>query len=81
MTTVTIDLPDELARDAQRAGLLRDEVIARSLRQQLQTRRTDELFAAADRMAAINEPAVMSPEQIAEAMRLMGAERCPQSAR
>ena len=75
MTTVQITLPDQLAQEAQRAGLLSPEIIERMLREQLKTQHVDELFHAMDRMAAIDTPAAMSPEEVAEEIRLMRAER------
>lgn len=75
MTTVQITLPDQLVQEAQRAGLLSPRAIERWLREQLKARRVDELFSAMDRMAVVDEPAVMSPEEIAEEVRVMRAER------
>lgn len=75
MTTIQITLPDQLAQEAQRAGLLNPEIIERVLREQLRTKHVDELFAAMDRMAAIGAPAAMSPEEVAEEFRAMRAER------
>lgn len=75
MTTVQITLPDQLAQEAQRAGLLTPATVERWLRAQLKARHVDELFAAMDRMAATEEPAAMSPEEVAEEIRAMRAER------
>lgn len=75
MTTVQITLPDQLVQEAQRAGLLSPRAIERWLPEQLKARHVDELFSAMDRMAAVDEPAVMSPEEIAEEVRVMRAER------
>lgn len=75
MTTVQITLPDQLAQEAQRAGLLSPLAIEHWLREQLKARHVDELFSAIDRMAAVNEPAAMSPEEVAEEIRAMRAER------
>lgn len=75
MTTVQITLPDQLAQEAQRAGLLTSDTIERMLREQLKTRHVDELFQAMERMAAIDTPAAMSPEEVAEEIRAMRAER------
>ncbi len=75
MTTVQITLPDQLAQEAQRAGLLSPAMLERWLRDQLKTQRVDELFAAIDRMAAVDEPAVMSPEEVAQEIAAMRAER------
>lgn len=79
MTTVQITLPDQLALEAQRAGLLSPATLARMLRQQLKAQRIDELFAAAERMAAVDEPGVMSPEDVAEDLRAMRAQRRAQA--
>ena len=75
MTTVQITLPDQLAQEAQRAGLLSSAQLERWLREQLKIQRVDELFAAMDRMAAIDEPAVMSPQEVAQEIATMRAER------
>ena len=74
MTTVQINLPDQLAQEAQRAGLLTPASLERILREYLKARKTDELFDAMDRMAAIDEPA-MTPEEIAEELHAMRAAR------
>ncbi len=81
MTTVQITLPDQLAQEAQRAGLLSQGAIERWLREQLRARQVSELFSAMDRMAAVDEPGTMSPEQIAEEIRAMRAERRGQTNR
>jgi hypothetical protein len=65
MTTVQITLPDQLAQEAQRAGLLSSARLEQWLREQLKTKQVDELFTALDRMAAVDEPPTMSPEEVA----------------
>lgn len=75
MTTVQITLPDQLAQEAQSAGLLSPARLERWLRDQLKAQRVDELFVAMDRMAAVDEPAVMSPEEVAREIAAMRAER------
>ena len=45
------------------------------LRDQLKTQRVDELFAAMDRMAAVDEPAALPPEEVVEEIAAMRAER------
>lgn len=75
MTTVQITLPDQLAQEAQRAGRLSPAKLERWLRDQLNAQRVDDLFAAMDRMAAVDEPAVMSPEEVAQEIAAMRAER------
>ena len=64
MTTLTIDLPDNLAKEAREAGLLDPEAIETLLRKAVRQKAVDELFDAMDRMAAVDEPAIMSPEEI-----------------
>ena len=81
MMTVQITLPDQLAQDAQRAGLLSSARLERWLREQLRTQHTDELFAAMDRMAAVDAPTVMSPEEVAQEIAAMRAERRADNAR
>lgn len=81
MTTVQITLPDQLAQEAQRAGLLSTAKLERWLRDQLDAQRVDELFAAMDRMAAVDEPAVMSPEEVTQELAAMRAERRTRNAR
>jgi beta-glucosidase len=46
MTTLTINLPDQLVKEAKDAGLLDAEAIEAMLREQLRRRGTDELFEA-----------------------------------
>ncbi|MES2090937.1 MAG: hypothetical protein V4532_13285 [Pseudomonadota bacterium] len=75
MTTVHITLPDQLAQEAQRAGLLSPARLEKWLRDQLQTEHANELFAAMDRMAAVDGPPVMSPEEVAAEMAAMRAQR------
>lgn len=75
MTTVQINLPDQLALDAQRAGLLSSSTLERWLRDQLQARQIDGLFEAMDRMDGVDSPAVMSPEEVAREIATMRAAR------
>jgi hypothetical protein len=75
MTTVQITLPDQLAQEAQRAGLLSPELLEKWLRDQLKAQHVDRLFSAMDSMAAVDEPGVMPPEAVAEEIATMRAER------
>jgi hypothetical protein len=79
MTTVQINLPDQLAQEAQRAGLLSSELLEKWLREQLKAQRVDQLFSAMDRMSAVNDPAILSPEAVAEEIAAMRAERRAQN--
>jgi len=63
MTTVQITLPDQLAQEAQRAGLLAPEKVEQMLREQLRAERIERLAQARRKLAA--EPlAPMTPEEI-----------------
>ncbi len=75
MTTVQITLPDQLAQEAQRAGLLSPARLEKWLRDQLKDQRVTELFSAMDRMAGVDEPATMLPEEMALEIARMRAER------
>ena len=75
MTTVQITLPDQLAQEAQSAGLLSQAAMEKLLREQLNIRRQDDFFAAMERMAQVTEPPTMSSEEVAEEIRAMRAER------
>jgi len=75
MTTVQIPLPDQLALEAERAGLLSSELLEEWLRKQLKARAAEELFAAMDKMSAVDDPSYMSPKEVAEEIRAVRAER------
>ena len=75
MTTIQLTLPDQLAQEAQRAGLLTPESLEEMLRRQLKAKAAEQLFAAMDRMAAVDDPTYMSPEEVAEEIRAMRAEK------
>ena len=75
MTTVKITLPDQLAQETQRAGLLSQATLERLLREQLQTQRQDGFFAAMERMEQVTQPPAMSPEEVAVEIRAMREER------
>ncbi len=54
MTQLTVNLPDDLAQSARKAGLLTDEAIEKLLRAAIARQLgIDELFAGMDRMAAV----------------------------
>jgi hypothetical protein len=81
MTTVQITLPDQLAQQAQQAGLLSPEMLEKWLREQLRAQRVEKLFSAMDRMAAVDDPAILSPEAVEEEIAVMRAERRAHSPR
>ncbi len=65
MTNVTVSLPDDLAQQAQSAGLLRPEALASLLREAMKKRQVDKLFATLDKLAAL-EPKLTEAEIDAE---------------
>lgn len=75
MTTVQITLPDELAQEAQQAGLLSPQALEAWLRERLKAQHVDAFFQAADRMGAVDDTIVLSPEAVAEEIVAMRAER------
>ena len=79
MTTIEITLSDELAQEARQAGLLSSERLEAWLRDQIRQRYVDDLFAAMDTMAGIDEPAAMSPGEVAGEIAEMRAERIRRS--
>lgn len=74
MTTLTIDLPDNLAKEAKDAGLLAPDVIETMLRENLRRRAIGGLFNAADKLAAANFPP-MTMKEIQEEVNAVRARR------
>jgi len=75
MTTVQITLPDDLAQEAQRAGLLSSESLQEWLRRQLKAKAAEKLFAMLDKLDAAGNEDYMSPEEVAEEIKAMRAEK------
>jgi hypothetical protein len=75
MTTVQIELPDQLAQDAERAGLLSPTALEELLREKLRVQSLQELLRVSDGIAAKNDLPYMSPEEVAEEIALMRAEK------
>ena len=74
MTTVQITLPDALAQEAARAGLLAPERIERILRERLRTDRIERLKAAQATLAS--EPlGPMTPEEISAEIEVYRSEQ------
>ena len=63
MTELRLKLPDTLAEEASKAGLLKPKAIEKLLREEIRRRAVNELFGAMDRMAAVEGPP-MSEEEI-----------------
>ncbi len=65
MTNITISLPDDLAQQAQAAGLLRPAALETLLREAMKRRDIDQLFASIEKLNAL-EPALTEQEIDAE---------------
>ncbi|MDE3091201.1 MAG: hypothetical protein KGJ80_17675 [Chloroflexota bacterium] len=74
MTTLKLTLPDRLAREADAAGLLNPNAIKRLLRTEIRRRRVAQLFNAADRLAAVDLPA-LTPAQVETEIQAVRAKR------
>lgn len=61
-----LDLSEALAHEARSKGLLESPAVERMLRAELKRSRVDQLFAAADRLAAQNLPPLAEAEVEAE---------------
>ena len=75
MATIQIELPDQIAQEAERAGLLSPEALEELLRQGLRRKSLDKLFESMDKIAAENDLPYMSPEEVAEEIKIMRAEK------
>jgi hypothetical protein len=65
MTNMTLSLPDDLAQQAQSAGLLRPEAVEALLREAMRKRQADQLFTTMDKLGKL-KPALMEAEIDAE---------------
>ena len=61
-----LNLSESLALEAKDKGLLEASAVERMLRAELKRNRVDQLFTAADRLAAQNQPALTEGEVEAE---------------
>ena len=68
MTTlhVQLTLPDRLAQEVEASGLLQPEALERLLRDELHRRRAGHFLETADRLAALDLPALTEAEVEAE---------------
>ncbi|MCY4600764.1 MAG: hypothetical protein OXF27_12700 [Acidobacteria bacterium] len=80
MTTLTIELPDELAEEARRRGLLVSGVIEAMIRDRFRCAAVQELFDTADKLAATKHPPLTLVE-IQEEMNATRSQRRPRAAR
>jgi hypothetical protein len=53
-TELTVTLPETVAKEAQAVGLLQPEVLERLFRDAIRRRQQEQLFSAADRLAALD---------------------------
>ena len=74
MTILTIDLPDNLVKEAKNAGLLAPDAIEAMLRETLRRHAVNGLFIAADKLAAANFPP-MTMDEIQEEVNAVRAQR------
>lgn len=63
MTTVQISLPDQLAQEAQNAGLLSPASLEKMLREQLKTRTAPKLVPVPDRPVEVESDEEISPAE------------------
>ena len=63
---ITLQLPDNLAREAEANGLLTTESIEALLREEIKRRRVEKLFVAADRLADLDLSPLTEEEMEAE---------------
>ncbi len=76
-----VNLPDELAREAEANGLLTPESIESLLRDELKRLRVSGLFAAADRLANLDTPPLTEAEVEAEIVAARQSRRAPDASR
>lgn len=74
MTTITIELPDELAEEARSKGLFAADAVEAMIRETLRRRAAKELLEAADKLAAAELPPLTLAE-IQEEVNAVRAER------
>ena len=80
MTELTLNLPDNLAKEAHQTGLLSAGEIERLLREEIRRRSVGELFAAMDRMAAVEGEPMTEDEIQAEIDAVRAARRAARDA-
>ncbi len=72
---IKLSLPDELARQAQAAGLLTDEAIERMIKSELKRRAGEALLESARRISAVEGPSMTEEEIQAEIDAVRAARR------
>ena len=71
---ITVEVPDELVKEAVAADLLSSDALVDLIRQEIRRRRVDRLFAAADRLAVLDAP-VLSAAEVATEIEAARAKR------
>jgi hypothetical protein len=71
---VTVTLPDAVAREAEARGVLTAQTLETLIKAEVQRRRVEQLFAAADRLAAL-PTAPLSEADIEAEIQAVRAER------
>ena len=81
MTTITIELPDDLAAEARSQGLLAGGAVETMIRETLRRRAGRELMEAADKLAAAKFPSMTMAEiqEVVDAVRSDRRRRSPAS--
>lgn len=75
---VKLDLPDNLAREAEANGLLTPEAIESLLRAEIRRRRVNKLFDAANRLSASHAP--LTESEVETEIALVRQARCSPNA-
>jgi hypothetical protein len=75
MTELKLTLPDSLAKEAAKIGLLKPKALQKLLREEIRRRSVNELFEAMDRMAAVEGPVMTEDEIQAEIDAVRAARR------
>ncbi len=76
-----LDVSEALAREAKSKGLLESPAVERMLRAELKRSRVEQLFAAADRLAAQEVPPMSEAEVEAEIQAARTQRRAPDANR
>jgi hypothetical protein len=78
---IKLHLPGDVAREAATQGLLEAESLEGLLREELKGRRVDQLFATADRLAALPLPPLTETELNSEIQAARAQRRRPHARR
>ena len=74
---IKLVLPEGVAREAEARGLLTPQAIESLIRAEIRRRRVDQLFEAADRLAALEMPPLTEAEVEAEVQAVRNERRAP----